>query len=56
MSTCVSLIMPKALNRVQHDEILKMLMNVDLYGKDIMSDLEPVLGPYSLYKNRECDE
>ena len=22
-------------DRVQHDELLKMLMNVDLYGKDI---------------------
>ena len=25
----------KAFDRVQHDELLKMLMNLDLYGKDI---------------------
>ena len=25
----------KAFHRVQHDELLKMLMNLDLYGKDI---------------------
>ena len=25
----------KAFDRVQHDELLKILMNLDLYGKDI---------------------
>ena len=25
----------KAFDRVQHDELLKMLMNLDLYGEDI---------------------
>ena len=47
----------KAFDRIQLDEFLNMVMNLDLYGKDIhLSDLEPVLGPISLYKNREWDE
>ena len=46
----------KAFDREQHDELLKMLMNLDLYGKKHISHPVPVLQPVSLYKNTEQDE
>ena len=37
----------KAFDRVQYDELLKMLMNLDP---------EPILGPITLYRNRKSDK